>query len=209
MLLEGSVDGHLPHGVSLQVSLAMDVSLRCVQRIWNDGKKGGGIHAVINKRANNCGRKRIEIDPAAITSIPFQDRTTIEDLARNLGMKKTTMHSRLKEGKVERHSSAIKPFLTDENKKARVQHALNMLEPSSIPHNPIFKHMYNVVHVDEKWFYRTRKSQKVYCAPGEERPRRTCKSKNYIEKIMFLVGYCRPFFNDQNEEALIGHVVLL
>ncbi|KAG2576727.1 hypothetical protein PVAP13_6NG041720 [Panicum virgatum] len=59
MLLEGSVQGHLPEGVSLHVSLAMDVSLRCVQRIWNEGQKGGGIHAVVNKRVGHCGRKRI------------------------------------------------------------------------------------------------------------------------------------------------------
>jgi hypothetical protein len=43
MLLEGLVNGHLPEGLSLQVSLAVDVSRRCVQRIWNDGHKGGGI----------------------------------------------------------------------------------------------------------------------------------------------------------------------
>ena len=72
--------------------------------------------------------------------------------------------------------------MIDENKKSRVRHALNMLEPTSLPHQPVFKYMYNVVHVDEKWYYRTRKNQTVYCVPGEERPRRTCENKNYIEK---------------------------
>jgi len=70
----------------------------------------------------------------AITAIPFQDRTTLEDLARRLGVSKSHVHKHLKEGKIERHSSAIKPFLTDENKKARVQHALKMLEPGTVPH---------------------------------------------------------------------------
>ncbi|CAL5044632.1 unnamed protein product [Urochloa decumbens] len=198
MLLEGSVRGHLPEGLSLHVSLAMDVSLRRVQRIWNEGQKGGGIHAVVNKRVGNCGRKRIEISADAISAIPFENRTTLEDVARGLGLTKSVVFNRLKEGKVERHSSAIKPFLTDENKKARVQHALNMLEPSTIPHQPIFKNMYNVIHADEKWYYRTRSNQKFYCAPGEERPRRTCKSKNYIEKVMFFGGHGRPWFNNQN-----------
>ena len=73
MLLEGSVQGHLPEGVSLHVSLAMDVSLRCVQRIWNEGQKGGGIQAVVNKRVGHCGRKRIELPMEAITAIPFQE----------------------------------------------------------------------------------------------------------------------------------------
>lgn len=84
MLLKGSQGGRLPGGLTLQVSLAMDVSLRCVQRIWNAGQKGGGIHAVSNKRAN-CGRKRIEVSLEAITAIPLKDRTTLENVARHLG----------------------------------------------------------------------------------------------------------------------------
>jgi len=46
MLLQGSEQGRLPEGLSLQVSLAMDVSIRSVQHIWLQGQKGGGIHAV-------------------------------------------------------------------------------------------------------------------------------------------------------------------
>jgi len=163
MLLEGSVQGHLPEGVSLHVSLAMDVSLRCVQRIWNEGQKGGGIHAVVNKRVGHCGRKRIELPMEAITAIPFQDRTTLEDLARRLGVSKSHVHKHLKEGKIERHSSGIKPFLTDENKKARVQHALNMLEPSTIPHQPVFKHMYNVIHAGLRIIDRRSDASRVAC----------------------------------------------
>jgi hypothetical protein len=161
---------------------------------------------VINKRAKNCGRKRIEIPVDSISAIPFENRTTLEDLARGLGVSMTTVHKHLKEGKIERHSNDIKPFLTEENKKARMQHALNMLEPSSIPHQPVFRHMYNVIHADEKWYYSTRKTQKFYCAPGEQRPRRSCKSKNYIQKVMFFGGYSRPWFNEQNVCTFDGKI---
>ena len=41
MLLQGPEQSCLPEGLSLQVSLAMDVSLRSVQRIWLQGQKGG------------------------------------------------------------------------------------------------------------------------------------------------------------------------
>ncbi|CAL4921002.1 unnamed protein product [Urochloa decumbens] len=101
MLLEGSVSGRLPDGLSLQVSVAMGVSRRCVQRIWNEGQEGGGIHAVVNKRVKNCGRKKIELQPEAITAISIKDRKTL-DLARGLGMTKSTVFRRLKEGKIER-----------------------------------------------------------------------------------------------------------
>ncbi|KAG2632521.1 hypothetical protein PVAP13_2NG117692 [Panicum virgatum] len=56
--------------------------------------------------------KKIELPMESITAIPFQDRTTLEDLARRLGVSKSHVHRLLKEGKIERHSSAIKPFLT-------------------------------------------------------------------------------------------------
>lgn len=208
MLLQGSVDGRLPDGLSLQVSLAMDMSLRCVQRVWKEGQRGGGIHAIENKRVRNCGRKKIELLPESVTSIPFQDRTTLLDLSRALGMSKTTIIRRMKEGKIKRHSNAIKPYLTPENMRARVRHCLNMIEPDTIHDQPVFKSMYNVVHIDEKWFYRTKANQKVYCAPDEERPHRTCKSKNYIEKVMFLTALARPRYNEQNIMTFDGKIAI-
>jgi len=45
-----------------------------------------------------------------------------------------------------------------------------MLEPHIVPHQPVFKSMYNMVHMDEKWFNRTRENQKVYCVLDEEGP---------------------------------------
>jgi hypothetical protein len=121
-------------------------------------------------------------------------------------MSKTTVVRRLKEGKIKRQSNAIKPFLTDENKRTRVQYCLGMLEPHSVPLQPVFKSNYNVVHMDEKWFNRTKATQKVYCAPGEEGPRRTCKSKNYIEKVMFLTGVARPRFDVEDNVTFDGKI---
>ncbi|KAG2537848.1 hypothetical protein PVAP13_9NG326973 [Panicum virgatum] len=63
--------------------------------------------------------------------------------------------------------------------------------------DPSFKHMYNIIYIDEKWFYRTRRNQKYYLANNEERPHREVKSKNFIEKVMFLAIVARPRF-DQN-----------
>jgi len=112
MLLEGSAGGRLPEGLSLQVSSAMGVSLRCVQRIWHEGRKGGGVHAVVNKRAKNCGRKRIDVLPDTVAAIPLGDRTTLEGLARGLRMSKSTVFRRLKEGRIERRSNAISSFFS-------------------------------------------------------------------------------------------------
>ena len=55
--------------------------------------------------------------------------------------------------------------------------------------------MYNIIYIDEKWFYRTRRNQKYYLANDEERPQRAVKSKNFIEKVMFLAVVTRPRFD--------------
>ena len=61
-----------------------------------------------------------------------------------------------------------------------------MLDSLSLPDDPSFKSLYNVIYIDEKWFYRTKKNQIYYLAPGEQIPRTAVKSKNFIEKVMFL-----------------------
>lgn len=169
MLLKGSQGCRLPGVLTLQVSLAMHVSLRCVQRIWNAGQKGGGIHAVANKRGN-CGRKRIEVSPEAITAIPLKDRTTLENVARHLGMAKSTIFRRVKEGRIERHSISINPLLRNEDKRSCAQYYREMLEPQCSS-SSCFKSNYNVTYMDKKWFYRTKSNQKFYCAPVDHRER--------------------------------------
>ena len=116
----------LRRGVSKGVARKFDVPLRVVQSIWKNGQ-AGGINGVVNKWARNCGRKRIEIDMEAIKSVPLSERTTFQDLANALGVKKTTLYSRYKEGYFRRHTNDLKFSLTDENKKARVRYCLTML----------------------------------------------------------------------------------
>ncbi|ETV98369.1 hypothetical protein H310_09060 [Aphanomyces invadans] len=67
--------------------------------------------------------------------------------------------------------------------------------------------MMNYVHVDEKWFYATQVKRSYYLAPGEEPPHRTCKSKRFITKVMFLSAVARPrWIEDTNSwfDGMIG-----
>lgn len=49
-----------------------------------------------------------------------------------------------------------------------------------------FQQMYNIVHIDEKWFYLT-KTTDMYCLlPFELEPCRICKSKRFIPKVMLM-----------------------
>lgn len=55
--------------------------------------------------------------------------------------------------------------------------------------------MYNIVYIDEKWFYMTKKSGKYYLLPTEEDLVCTYYSKNYIDKVMFFAAMVRPRFD--------------
>ena len=98
-------------------------------------------------------------------------------------MAKTTLWRRLKEGRLKRHTNSIKSTLTDDNKVGRIRFCLSMLDELSVPEEPRFKGMYNVIHIDEKWFCRTKGTQNYYLAPDEEEPYHSTQSKGFIEKV--------------------------
>ena len=75
-----------------------------------------------------------------------------------------------------------------------------MISPYLSSATPTFIDMFNVVHIDQKWFYMSRPSKRYYLVPGEEEPLRTCKSKKFITKVMFLAAVARPrFYTSGNE----------
>lgn len=68
-----------------------------------------------------CGRKRINIDPEAIKAVEKRKRNCLRDLANELNVSTTTLWKRLKEGRLRRHTNAIKGTLTYQNKRKRVE----------------------------------------------------------------------------------------
>lgn len=62
------------------------------------------------------------------------------------------------------------------------------------------------MYIDEKWFYRTRKNQKYYLTNDEERPQRCVKSKNFIEKVMFLAVVTRPRYEANGNCTFDGKI---
>ncbi|XP_058759685.1 uncharacterized protein LOC131633000 [Vicia villosa] len=66
--------------------------------------------------------------------------------------------------------------------------------------------MDNIVFIDEKWFYMMKKSTNYYLLPDEDEPHRTCKSKNFISKVMFLAAVARPRFDSEGNETFSGKI---
>ncbi|GAA0141214.1 hypothetical protein LIER_02409 [Lithospermum erythrorhizon] len=114
-------------------------------------------------------------------------------------MSKSTVHRRIKDGVIRHHSSAIKPQLIDENKKARLCFCISMLQVQSSIDGKTkvkFMEMFDHVIIDEKWFYMSKETEKYYLAADELEPYRCCKSKKFITKVMFLATVARPRFDE-------------
>ncbi|PNX75296.1 mariner transposase [Trifolium pratense] len=205
-LLGKSVEGRLIRGAIDMVKSQFSVSRSTIQRIWKQGRNSGVYVDVSHKLTKNVGRKRIQVDFNRLRDIPMRKRTSIRSTSSAMNMSKSTLHRYLKMGVLRKHSNAVKPFLREENKKSRLQFCISMLDASSLPHDPTFLGMYNIIHIDEKWFQMTKKSQNYYLLPDEEDPLRTCKSKNFIGKVMFLAATARPRFDAEKRVLFDGKI---
>lgn len=201
-LLVESIDGHLPHGAFTKVGVEFNVDRKTISRIWQRGCKSlddGALLPEVSKR--HRGRQKKHVDVAArVEAVPISRRGTIRSLSAAIGIPRSTLGELVQKGEIRRHSNSIKPLLTDLNKVARLRFCLEMLKPESA----IFQDMFDVVHIDEKWFYLTRTNQRYYLTPEESNPYRTCKSKRFIEKVMFLAAVARPRWDPHRKTYFDG-----
>jgi len=197
-LLMRSKNGKLGKHDTTIVSNQFGVKIRSVQRIWRQGKNqlSQNIPVVVpNLKKGRSGRKAIPLDLEKLRDIPLKQRMTIEDVSSKLGISKSRIQRYLKRGFIRRHSSSIKPYLTDDNKKTRLKWCIDMIDQGLLD-DPKFKDLFDFVFIDEKWFYLTQKSERYYLLPEEDEPHRLCKNKNYIPRIMFLCVCGRPRFRN-------------
>ncbi|KAH7852570.1 hypothetical protein Vadar_026523 [Vaccinium darrowii] len=183
------------HFVS-KVARHYSVSEKTVRKIWKQGKDciyNQLLVDVSSNLARRVGRKRAQLNLNKVAEVPFPQRTNIRSLSSAVKVSKSTLHRRIKEGAIRPHSNALKPHLFDETKRARLRFLLSMLEPSTLQTQPMFKNMYNCVHIDEKRFYMTKEAKKYHLLPEEEEPHRTC-----IMKVMFLAAIAHPRFDPEN-----------
>jgi len=207
-LLEKSNRGKLKRNATNIVAQMFQVSKYQVQRVWRRVKqcRAQGILVDVRSRRKNSGRKRIQINLSDVVRAPLHKRRTIRSLAKAIGVKKSTLHRWFKEGLLRRHSSTLKPLLTEENKKDRLRWCLSMLDQRTLPNDPKFIEMYNIIHMDEKWFNTTCKYINYYMAPDEDDPHRTVHNKNRIGKVMLLAAVGRPIYDDAGNYIFDGNL---
>ncbi|CAI8608586.1 unnamed protein product [Vicia faba] len=203
LLIKNSCGGKLKSGIVIWLASKYSVSIDVIYRIWKQVSQTGDAS---HKRTKNYGRKRVAVDIEKVRDISLAKRSTLQSLAFALGISKTALFKFVKDETLRRHSNALKPQMKDSNMKDRLRFCLSMLEETSLPHDPEFKSMHNIVHIDEKWFYMTKKSANYYLLENEDEPYRTCKNKNFIGKVMFLVAVARPRFDDGDKEIFSGKI---
>ncbi|XP_056685408.1 uncharacterized protein [Spinacia oleracea] len=114
-------------------------------------------------------------------------RTCIIDLARMLNLGPTTVWRLIKRKIIKPHSSPLHPGISEACKMARIRWALRLIMDYTIPQEPTYNNMYDFIHIDEKWFYLTKKNQRVYLANNEPYPHRSATkrtSKNRVKGII-------------------------
>ena len=88
---------------------------------------------------------------------PYRKRYTLRYLAHVTGVSASTLYRMCQRNDIMATTNAIKPLLTEENKRARISFIVRVIGESTLLYFP----MYDVVYLDEKWFYMTRASQQI------------------------------------------------
>jgi hypothetical protein len=211
LFAEQQDDGSLPKCVLLNVGKEFGVTRQSISRILNHGKQSlaaGDRLANILNRKQKTGRKEKTIDVDRIKAVPLRQRGTLRALATALGdVSSTIIHRRIKDKSLIFHSSAVKPFLTDVNKLERLKFCLSMLMYDTLQHRDYeFDSMMWRVYLDEKWFQVTRTQTGYILALDKTDPHRTCKSKRFIDKIMFLCVDAQPRWDTVRNQYFDGKI---
>ncbi|XP_057793204.1 uncharacterized protein LOC131009814 [Salvia miltiorrhiza] len=197
-LLEHSTGGKLEYGAKKEAALLFKVNLKTIWRIWSQvlHQRACGVPVQVKSiRKGISYKNKKSIDVEKVKNLSVLQRSSMRIMSTNLGVSKSLIHKWVKEKKLKPHTNAIKPFLTPQNRLSRLSWSLKQLSSISEGGFIKFQSMYNTIHIDEKWFYLTKIKDRYYLMPDEEEPYRTCKSKRYIDKIMFMCAVARPIFD--------------
>ena len=205
----------LASGAVRNVAKKFKLSERSVRRQWKkalDRREKEGFYSCTSLKQGNSGRKQLynrEELMEAMEQVPGHERGNLRSLANSLGVGlKTVWMLKMDEKIIHPHTNAIKPFLTDENKLHRIAYAADHV--ITVNGGSFYDGMYNEIHVDEKWFFISKETQRVYLTQREKRngdyPKRKCKSKRYLIKVMFLCAVARPRMNEDGEVIFDGMI---
>ncbi|ETO66029.1 hypothetical protein F444_16720 [Phytophthora nicotianae P1976] len=122
-------------------------------------------------------------------------RQTLRCLASAIGIPKTTLTRHLAAGVFRRATTRVKPKMTDVYKARHLAFALAHVERAFGGRDYRMHHMYDYVHVGEKWFNLYKVSTRYYLTKDELAPYQACPNRRYIGKVMFLAAVARSRYD--------------
>ncbi|XP_074283773.1 uncharacterized protein LOC141608310 [Silene latifolia] len=188
-LLANSVKGIPFRGNISEAAAKYGVTRKTIWLWWSRAKEKilaeKAIH-LPSHRLGNTNKPKVPINIEMIKSLPFKNRLSIHKITKKLKVGHDTVQRWVEKGELKTHSNPIHPALTDSNKMQRLLFSLASIYVD-IGQNLIkLKDMSCQIHIDEKWFYLTTTTDTYYIVPSEEEPYRSCQSKRYITKVMFM-----------------------
>ena len=115
-----------------------------------------------------------------------------------MGVSQSTVFRWKKKKLIRKHTNAIKPHLSDNNKVDRLIYSPSCTL-NSMTNTFKFTDMSNIVQIDEKFFYITKEQQTYYLSPGEIEPHREIQSKRFIPNIIFMCAIAQHIFGTNGE----------
>ena len=93
----------------------------------------------------------------SVKGIPLRKRHTQQKLVKLMVVSKTTVHHWIVELTLRVHSNSLRPILTEENRLAQFEMAMDVCDPVD---QMRYQDMRDQIHVDEKWFFLTREKER-------------------------------------------------
>ncbi|XP_057548140.1 uncharacterized protein LOC130826576 [Amaranthus tricolor] len=156
-------DRRLPRGTIKTIAMQHNTSRWTISRLWESAKtsmQNGILIDVNSRKRGRVGRKPKVFDMNLLNAVPIEKKTTIRAMASALGIGHSQVYRMMKSGIIRAHTNSIKPKLSHDHKMRRVNFILSQIIPPTVDNIPKFSLMYNVVHIDEKWFYMSRATQR-------------------------------------------------
>ncbi|XP_074290477.1 uncharacterized protein LOC141617194 [Silene latifolia] len=208
-ILENSHNGKPNYGIMLSLASRYSVCRKTITDLWNVAQEQRRRCIPVNVNSKKKGSKkigRVVLDIAKLESIELLNRTTQHSLAENMGVSQSTISRWVTSKQIKSHSNAIKPGLNEKNKLARLLFSLAHLDYHEITKRVVFKDQSNIIHMDEKWFSKTKVSTRFYLSKGETEPHRCVQSKSFIEKVMFMCSVARPKYGSNGDVIFDGKI---
>ncbi|RQM21130.1 hypothetical protein B5M09_010088 [Aphanomyces astaci] len=186
-----TIMGKLVRGSISTTAKHMQLHRTTVSNVWEGFKRNCRMPS---GKLGRVGGKTIhtsDIVTTLVSAVPEEQRSTMRDISEATGLSMGTLSRRLRGGTIERKNTPSGEAGFPET-PAEVTYA--------------FDAMWDVVHLDEKWFNAEKGRLKVYVVKGQSIKRRVAKSKRFIPKVMFLATVARPRHDDERGVMFDGKI---